>query len=392
MLNVHELQDPIRGGTKALNGDNDWTQVNLSFNSGQMREVTINCLFGGWGRVTGTAWFDDIELTPAAGSELAGEMGRVVRLVTTHYAQRSPVESIVPTLAALNGASASIAVAVLDGLVGGWPSDKSPSLNDADKKALSTAMDSLPESARDRLLALAQRWGQPSLFGPSINTIINSLKRQITDASMADDERAAAAKRLMALQDSSDAIELLLKQISLLSPPALASGLINALGESRSARTGEAIVGSWAQFSPAIRRNAVALLMRRGEWAMALLDAIDKQQINKGDLAAEHWSQLKQNPNRAVARRAERIAEVTASVSADREEVVKKLLPLAKEHGDAARSPNAKTILFPVEATQLIGTLGGIGELAREAIGGATKAPAPPAKPKAMPSVPPSNS
>ncbi|WP_293880172.1 SPFH domain-containing protein [Sphingomonas sp.] len=32
-----------------------------------------------------------------------------------------------------------------------------------------------------------------------------------------------------------------------------------------------------------------------------------------------------------------------------------------------ATSPNAKTILFPVEATQLIGTLGGIGELARDA-------------------------
>jgi regulator of protease activity HflC (stomatin/prohibitin superfamily) len=34
-----------------------------------------------------------------------------------------------------------------------------------------------------------------------------------------------------------------------------------------------------------------------------------------------------------------------------------------------ATSPNSKTILFPVEATQLIGTLGGIGELAREALG-----------------------
>ncbi|APG62818.1 hypothetical protein LPB140_08480 [Sphingorhabdus lutea] len=32
-----------------------------------------------------------------------------------------------------------------------------------------------------------------------------------------------------------------------------------------------------------------------------------------------------------------------------------------------ATSPNAKTILFPVEATQLIGTLGGIGELAKDA-------------------------
>jgi len=39
-----------------------------------------------------------------------------------------------------------------------------------------------------------------------------------------------------------------------------------------------------------------------------------------------------------------------------------------KAIGKFADSPNAKTILFPVEATQLIGTLGGIGELAREMI------------------------
>jgi len=35
--------------------------------------------------------------------------------------------------------------------------------------------------------------------------------------------------------------------------------------------------------------------------------------------------------------------------------------------GQFATSPNAKTILFPVEATQLIGTVGGIGELVRDA-------------------------
>lgn len=46
-----------------------------------------------------------------------------------------------------------------------------------------------------------------------------------------------------------------------------------------------------------------------------------------------------------------------------------------------ATSPNAKTILFPVEATQLIGSLGGIGELAKEAFGDNTPA-SPPAAPK----------
>src|SRR4030095_14268072 len=45
--------------------------------------------------------------------------------------------------------------------------------------------------------------------------------------------------------------------------------------------------------------------------------------------------------------------------------------------GMFATSPNAKTILFPVEATQLMGTLGGIGELAKEVLGKeAPKAPA----------------
>jgi regulator of protease activity HflC (stomatin/prohibitin superfamily) len=64
--------------------------------------------------------------------------------------------------------------------------------------------------------------------------------------------------------------------------------------------------------------------------------------------------------------------------------------------GKFATSPNAKTILFPVEATQLMGTLGGIGELAREAFGGAgdksTAAPRVKSDPKpgrgAIPGVP----
>ncbi len=38
-----------------------------------------------------------------------------------------------------------------------------------------------------------------------------------------------------------------------------------------------------------------------------------------------------------------------------------------------ATSPNAKTILFPVEATQLIGSIGGIGELVKDALGSGDK-------------------
>lgn len=60
-----------------------------------------------------------------------------------------------------------------------------------------------------------------------------------------------------------------------------------------------------------------------------------------------------------------------------------------KAIGKFADSKNAKTILFPVEATQLIGSLGGIGELVREAVSGPTAPPTAAPRPAARPGVPP---
>ncbi len=337
LLNVHEMQDAVHGATKGLTGDNGWTQVELTFNSGEMTEVTINCLFGGWGRAKGTAWFDDIELVPGPGSELAGEMGRIVRTVTTHYAQRAPSESIVATLAALKGASPTLSVAILDGLVSGWPKDKPPTLADADKSALSSLNDALSESIRDRLLALAVRWGQPEIFGANIAAITDSLSKKITDGGLPADQRTAAARRLIGIDVKPAVVDLILSQVSLLTPPDLGNGMVGALTDSRDNETGGAILGHWAQFTPSVKRAAVSSLMRRPEWTRALLDAVEKGSVARTDIAAEQWSQMKNSPNRMLARRAERLSTPTGAVSADREEIVKKLLPLAKEKGDPAR-------------------------------------------------------
>jgi len=59
LLNVHNMQ-PVR--TRALDGTQDWSQVEIEFETGESDGLHINCLFGGWGRATGTAWFDDLQL------------------------------------------------------------------------------------------------------------------------------------------------------------------------------------------------------------------------------------------------------------------------------------------------------------------------------------------
>lgn len=337
LLNVHELQDPVNGATKPVTGDRDWTQVTLDFNSGQMTQVTINALFGGWGRAVGTAWFDDLELQPAPGSELKGEVGRVVRLVTTHYARRAPRDSIVATLAELKNASPGVATAVLDGLMNGWPANQTPELSAADHQTLATVMAALPETARDRLLGLAQRWGRTDLFGANVAAIIDGLRAQVVDATLDPAKRIAAAGRWVTLDDSATTAGAILDQVNLLTPPNLANGLIAALAESRTTNTALALTGHWPKFTPTMRRAATTVLIRRGDWAMVLLDAVQKKTIGQREIAPEHWSQLKQLPDRAVSWRANQLSLAAASVSGDRKEIVDQLLPLAKQKGDAAR-------------------------------------------------------
>jgi alpha-L-arabinofuranosidase len=59
LLNVHGLQG---AATPALTGDNDWTRVEVEFEVEDQDAVQVNCLLGGWGLATGTAWYDDLRL------------------------------------------------------------------------------------------------------------------------------------------------------------------------------------------------------------------------------------------------------------------------------------------------------------------------------------------
>lgn len=60
LLNVHQLQRSA--ATNAVTGTSDWTHVQSIIRTTDQQELTINCLFGGWGQSSGRAWFDDVRL------------------------------------------------------------------------------------------------------------------------------------------------------------------------------------------------------------------------------------------------------------------------------------------------------------------------------------------
>jgi alpha-N-arabinofuranosidase len=67
LINIHGVE---AWQTPALSGTQDWTPVEVEFDAGANDVVDVSCLFGGWGRATGKAWFDDVELTWVSGKDL----------------------------------------------------------------------------------------------------------------------------------------------------------------------------------------------------------------------------------------------------------------------------------------------------------------------------------
>jgi alpha-N-arabinofuranosidase len=56
--------------TPAVTETKDWTRVEVEFDAGANDALEVTCLFGGGGKATGKAWFDDVELTWLSGQKL----------------------------------------------------------------------------------------------------------------------------------------------------------------------------------------------------------------------------------------------------------------------------------------------------------------------------------
>ena len=117
-----------------------------------------------------------------------------------------------------------------------------------------------------------------------------------------------------------------------------------------------------AEILEAEGERASRILRAEGEKQSAILSAEGKKEAAFRDAEARE---------RAAQAEAEATRAVSDAIAQSGNQAINYFI--AQEYTKAvarfADSPNAKTILFPVEATQLIGTLGGIGELVREVVG-----------------------
>jgi len=127
-----------------------------------------------------------------------------------------------------------------------------------------------------------------------------------------------------------------------------------------------------AEILEAEGERASRILRAEGEKQSAILSAEGKKEAAFRDAEARE---------RAAQAEAEATRAVSDAIGQSGSQAINYFI--AQEYTKAvakfATSPNAKTILFPIEATQLVGSLGGIGELMRDVMKPGDGAGTPPA-------------
>jgi hypothetical protein len=173
------------------------------------------------------------------------------------------------------------------------------------------------------------------LFANELAAASRDLEKAVADAALDANKRADAARRLVAVADNKASADLILKEVNPKTPPDVQTALLKALGDSRAAGVGEALVARWTTLTPTSQKTELDLLLRRETWTAALLKGIEAGTVNGKDLLPQQWQVLTGHPNPQLASQAKTLEKSAGrTVSPDRKAIVDKFLPLASKTGD----------------------------------------------------------
>lgn len=118
-------------------------------------------------------------------------------------------------------------------------------------------------------------------------------------------------------------------------PPELQSAAITAMRKDGRAEVANVVLADWATREPRLRKEIVALLLSRPQWAERLLAAIADGTMSSGELELPQQQQLLDHAQRSI--RSAATATFKRRTSADRQQVIDRYTAAVTNNGDPGR-------------------------------------------------------
>ncbi|MFO1062576.1 MAG: PVC-type heme-binding CxxCH protein [Pirellulales bacterium] len=271
-------------------------------------------------------------------NELKSAQLDMVTVLAEHLARSNPSDKDLNALfVGLSSGDASVNGAIIAGLTKGWPRDSKPTMTPELEKSLETLVSKLDLAARGQIISLAGNWGSEKLKKYAAE-IIADLTGQIESNDASIEKRLNAVKQLIQISAGSDeAVEKLASLLTPQAPPELSAGIIRALGGSRSTKVSTVLFERWAELTPSLRNDAVAVLLLRPDLTRELVDKLSSGPVSVADLSLDQRQSLSSHPDRKLRDAAIKIMSAGGLPSADRAKVLERYAATAHNKGDAAK-------------------------------------------------------
>jgi len=170
----------------------------------------------------------------------------------------------------------------------------------------------------------------------SLQPILVVAREQVADAKIEAKERAIACRLLGRMPEfEKQDLDRLAQLLSPQQPPEVQTAAVTALGRMRTGEASKRLLLAWKNFGPARRSQAVELLLRREETTLAVLDALEKKQIESSEVDAIAKQRLLTHKTEAIRQRSAKL--FAGTVSPDRQKVVEEFRPALTLKGDAKK-------------------------------------------------------
>lgn len=229
--------------------------------------------------------------------------------------------------------------AVLEGLAQAIRQDVRPTWSVGLQSAFERLFQSANEDLSIAALPLAIRWDTSRRLDGTVNPLLTRLLGAIKDPNHAEEQRLKIAQSLLAVRHVNDGILPGIQSVlGSNASESLQRGILEVLGALPGPKIGSAIIESYPKLNSSLQSAAFTQLLKRGEWALLFLDALQAKKVDPQTIGPANLHRLRTHADRNVAARANEIIDQLRGPEAkEKDALITKFTPAVEKPGNVAK-------------------------------------------------------
>jgi uncharacterized protein len=238
-----------------------------------------------------------------------------VNVLTAQAAQKAESDPDRAALVVIAAAEApanadALKVSIFDSLAKSLRTSVTPRWTEPLRTAFQTALKSGNPSVPASALPLIARWDKGGSMANDVKGLLQQSLTKLNDTAQPDEQRAQIAASLLGVRQLNDEIvPSVTKIVGSSASPDLQKRVAESLGSTAEPAVGAGLATAFGNLAPEVQETVFAQIIKRGDWSLALVDALKSGKVTLASLNPNSVHRLRTHADATVSKRANEVID-----------------------------------------------------------------------------------